>query len=301
MSKKCLIIFNSVSKKSYFHNSFTNLVNVLVKEGYEVEAYATQARRDSIAKIKRSGPVDLIVCAGGDGTINEITNAVVNYASGSEILYFPTGTVNDYAYSLGIKKNFPRVVELLEQKQVNLVDIGDINGMYFNYVAAIGHFTSASYATDQRAKNFLGSNAYIINGITNFKKEEAFFRLKLDIDGEKIDDEFKYCIIANSKSVGGIRKLFPNNRLDDGKFLIFLVKKDHGLSAIEVPSVLINGINSQDSLSENLAIVREFSNVKIEMEQDITWTVDGEEGPTGNVEISVHKQKIKIYSNLGDK
>ncbi len=299
--KNALIIYNAISRKSYFHTNITSLVDELIKEGYKVEIYATQASKDSIKKIKKSKKIDLVVCAGGDGTINEVVTAISRYNKDMEVLYFPTGTVNDFAYTLGIKNNYKSVIKLLKEKKVNKVDTGMINDMYFNYVAAIGHFTSASYETHQGAKNHLGANAYILNGLANFRKEDSEFKIAMDVDGELISGVFKYCLLVNSKSVAGHRNLFPINEINDGKFVLVAIKKNHGLSAIELSNVFINGITRLDQLSENLAVVREFKNLKIKIDRPIKWTVDGEEGPVGDINVSVIKQNIKIYSDIGEK
>lgn len=300
--KKALVVYNSISKRSYFTSNILKLVDDLVKLEYTVEIYATQKANDIYDKLVVSKSFDLVVCAGGDGTINETVSAISKLQLQSEILYFPTGTVNDFAYSLGIKKNYKSVMSLLKNNSVNFIDTGIINDeLYFNYVTGIGHFTSASFETDQKLKNLLGPNAYILSGISNFKNEEPSFRLGIQCDDEYISGVFKYCLIVNSKSVAGIRNLFPSNNLDDGKFFLLLVKKDHGLSAVEVPNILVNGIKNPASLNPNLGHVREFSKLSIKIDRPITWSVDGEEGPVGDIKVEIIQKNIPIYSNLGEK
>ncbi len=301
--KNALVIYNGISKKSYFLTNLHVLIDDLIKQDYIVEIYATQKANDFIDKLKMTDNLDLLVCAGGDGTINEAVSAISMLKLNSSILYFPTGTVNDFAYSLGITKSYKKTINLLKSNSLSKIDTGLINNeIYFNYVAAIGHFTSASYDTNQKYKNLFGPNAYIINGISNLKNEEKFFRLAIEIDkDEYISGEFKYCLIVNSKSVAGIRNLFPNNNLDDGKFFLLLVQKNHGLSAVELPNIILNGIKDPASLNPKLGYVREFSTLNIKMDRPVTWSVDGEEGPVGDIKIEVLNKNIEIYSKLGDK
>lgn len=296
MTKSALIIFNSLSKKNYFHSSLSQLVYDLTSEEYLIEIYATQSQNDCYETIKNYKKIDLLVCAGGDGTLNEVVNAIHHKSHKPRILYFPTGTVNDFAYSLGIKKNYDYIMKLFKTDRFSVVDTGVINNECFNYVCAIGNFTSSSYTLDQKTKNFWGSNAYFINGLKNLGKTMDKFNIKANIDGESIEGIFQYVLIVNSTSIAGFRNMFPNNSLDDGKFQILLVKKDPGGSIIEVPRILIEGI--KDNIPASLAIMREFRELNIEIEQEVTWTKDGERGPVGNIDVSVINKNIEIYCSI---
>ncbi len=294
--KKALIIYNSLSKRSYFTNNISTLGYDLVKAGYIVELYATQSSKDIINKISKIKIVDLLVCAGGDGTINEVVTGLTIYNIKTKVLYFPIGTVNDLAYSLGLKNKYSNIMNLFYEDKTILMDTGKINNKFFNYVAAIGQFTDSSYLTKQTYKNLLGQNAYILNGIKKIKTDFESFFIDINCDGELISGEFRYCFLVNSKSLGGIRNFLPENTINDGVFHLILFKKNPGLASLEVPGIFFHGI--KENISEDLAIVRQFKKCKITLTDEITWTIDGEQGPSGSIEVEVLEKNIEIFADI---
>lgn len=294
--RKALIVFNSRSKKNYFHNSLSTLVYELNALDYKVEIYATQKYKDAYYKIKNYKECDLVVVSGGDGTINEVVSGITKREQKPKVLYFPSGTVNDFAYSLGLNKNFKSIMNIFKEGQSHKIDTGIINDRYFNYVCAIGNFTSASFTTNQKLKNTLGPNAYFLNGLKNLGNEYNSFNIIANVDGEEIKGEFQYCIISNSASVAGLRHLFPNNSMDDGKFQLLLVKKNLGISLLELPKILLEGVKT--TTDEKIAVVREFEHLTLNILEAPTWSIDGEKGPVGDVEIKVLPKNVEIYSKI---
>ena len=105
--KKLYLIFNPHSGKANISSKIVGIVDTFTKNGYEVTVHPTQARMDAIDVAKRicdEENYDLIVCSGGDGTLNEVIQGVMNSEKRLPIGYIPTGTTNDFARSLGIPK-----------------------------------------------------------------------------------------------------------------------------------------------------------------------------------------------------
>ena len=151
--KKLLFVFNPFSGKAQIKNQLLDIVDVMVKADYEVTIYPTQARGDAIHKIEtEAGDYDLVVCSGGDGTLDEVVTGMMHREKKVPLGYIAAGSTNDFATSLGIPKNMVKAAETAVAGRVFPCDIGAFNGDFFVYVAAFGLFTEVSYKTSQSGR-----------------------------------------------------------------------------------------------------------------------------------------------------
>lgn len=297
MKKNALIIFNGLKKKNYFTNNLGELIDYLSKNNYTVEIYATQSKRDCTRKISVASKLDLLVVSGGDGTINEAVNALAILDYEVNVLYFPTGTVNDFAYSLGLKKSIKDGIELIENNKLITVDSARINDHFFNYVTAFGPFTKGSYLADNELKKKLGPLAYIISSLNDVLAISKSYKMDLIInDEERISDDYILGLIVNSTSVAGFRFLFANNDLNDGLFEVLFINKNYDIIPKSMINILTKGIDS--SLNPDKFLYRKIHKLEVICSDDVHWTVDGEEGPIGSVVIEVIDKKLNIYANI---
>ena len=110
--KKLLFVFNPFSGKAQIKNQLLDIVDVMVKADYEVTIYPTQAQGDAIHKIEtEAGDYDLVVCSGGDGTLDEVVTGMMHREKKVPLGYIAAGSTNDFATSLGIPKNMVKAAE----------------------------------------------------------------------------------------------------------------------------------------------------------------------------------------------
>ena len=104
--KRLLFIYNPRAGKGLLKPQLSDIIDIFVKAGYEVGVYPTQAYRDAYKKVQQydAGQYDLVVCSGGDGTIDEIVTGMMHRNVRTPVGYIPTGTTNDFANSLHIPK-----------------------------------------------------------------------------------------------------------------------------------------------------------------------------------------------------
>ena len=295
MKKKLLFIYNSHAGKGRIRNKLADILEAFAKKGYEVTASPTlqQGYAAEIAE-KRSGEYELLVCSGGDGTLDEVVTGIMKAGVDIPIGYIPAGSTNDYANSLGLPKNMLSATKIAIGEEVCKCDVGQFGNTFFVYVAAFGAFTEVSYATSQEIKNLLGHAAYILEGMKKLHTIKAY-RMKVTANGYTIEDEFIYGMVTNSVSIGG----FKNNTssdvlLDDGLFEVTLIKNPKNPMELQniIASLLIAEFDSK------YMYAFKTSEIVFEAHSDIPWTVDGEFG--GNcrsVKIVNHKQAISIKVN----
>ena len=205
MKKKLLFVFNPCSGKAQIKNQLLDIVDTMVKADYEVTIYPTQCAGDAKEKVEAyAGNYDLVVCSGGDGTLDEVVTGMMQCKAKVPLGYIPAGSTNDFASSLGIPKDMEKAAEAAVIGKPFPCDVGLFNGDYFVYVAAFGLFTEVSYKTSQEWKNVLGHAAYILEGAKCLHDIPSFM-MQVEYNNMRIQDEFIYGMITNSTSVGGFK------------------------------------------------------------------------------------------------
>ena len=185
---KLLFVFNPRSGKGLIREHLVDIVDVMVKAGYEVTIYTTQAQGDAIKKIKEEAKnYDRVVCSGGDGTLDEVVTGMQQSEVNVPIGYIPAGSTNDFANSLGIPKDMVEAARVAVGDKPFPCDVGYFNGDTFVYVAAFGIFTEVSYKTPQQLKNVLGHAAYILEGAKQLHDIPSF-TMQVEHDGEVFQD-----------------------------------------------------------------------------------------------------------------
>ena len=266
--KKLLFVYNPRAGKEMLKPRLSDVLDIFVKAGYEVTVHPTQAYRDAYYQIKEYevGKYDLIACSGGDG--REMGKDVV------PVGYIPAGTTNDFAKSLHIPRKPLAAADNAVKGVPFPCDIGKFNDSVFVYIAAFGIFTDVSYETDQAVKNVLGHMAYILEGAKRIFNIPSY-KIKVEHDGEVIEDEFIFGMVTNSRSVGGFSNMVGKNIVfDDGLFEVTLIKTPKNPIALQeiIAALLIEQVDTKHMYT--------FKTKKITFDsvEEIPWTLDGEFG-----------------------
>ena len=278
--KKLLFVYNPRAGKEMLKPRLSDVLDIFVKAGYEVTVHPTQAYRDAYYQIKEYevGKYDLIACSGGDGTIDEVATGMMKRREmGKDVVpvgYIPAGTTNDFAKSLHIPRKPLAAADNAVKGVPFPCDIGKFNDSVFVYIAAFGIFTDVSYETDQAVKNVLGHMAYILEGAKRIFNIPSY-KIKVEHDGEVIEDEFIFGMVTNSRSVGGFSNMVGKNIVfDDGLFEVTLIKTQKNPIALQeiIAALLIEQVDTKHMYT--------FKTKKITFDslEEIPWTLDGEFG-----------------------
>lgn len=292
--KKLLFVFNPHSGKGQIRQHLMPIIDIFVKDGYEVTVHPTQAQSDAYEKIAaRCDDFDTVVCSGGDGTLNETIKALMTRERRIPLGYIPSGTMNDFASSLGIPKDMESAAKIIVDGNIEQVDAGAFNDEYFTYIAAFGAFTEVSYETSQQMKNMFGSLAYLMEGMKRFNMIKSY-HAAVTHDGETVEDDFIFGMTSNSSSVAGIKGFGGDEiQLDDGVFEVFLIKKPKNLSEFQF---IINSLLKHDT-SAKCFISFKASQVEFHSDEELPWTLDGEFGGNcRNVTIKNKRKAIEIFA-----
>ena len=296
--KKALLITNPCSGVDRKRVDSWEIIDKLSSANFDFTVEATKGPNDATAIVKEKGNnYDIIICCGGDGTLNETINGILALDKRVPVGYIPSGSTNDLASTLGISVGVGPAADMILSNKTNGYDVGLFQGRYFNYIASFGAATDLSYTTPQKWKNRFGHNAYVFYGVgVRLIPMLAGFRptyMKIEYDGGVVEDNFYFGAISNTTSVAGIFK-YDDIKLNDGYFELLLVR---GLKRNLDALGILNKIIRKDYSGDNI-IFTKTKKVKITCDKKVAWTLDGEfGGEHGNVEINVLSNAYDIYSD----
>lgn len=299
---KARLIYNPSSGQEIIKKNVADILNKLESFGYEASAFQTtpepHSAQEEAARATREG-FDLIVAAGGDGTVNEIVSGISPFEKRPKLAIIPTGTTNDFARALKIPRNQPlAAVEMIGKNQTLNIDVGQVNdGEYFINIAAGGSLTELTYSVPSRLKTAFGYLAYLAKGVDllpQIRKQ----KVKVTHDEGVFEGEISMFFTALTNSVGGFEKIAPDAKLDDGLFTLILVKTDNIFELLALISLVIKGSHVDDVNIEYL----KSSQVKVEplTDKKMMINVDGEYGGDAPVTFTNLHGHIEIFVNLDE-
>lgn len=290
--RKLLFVFNPKSGKGLIKNCLLDIVDTMVKAGYETTVYTTQDRGDATRKVREDGAnYDRIVCSGGDGTLDEVVTGMREANLHIPLGYIPAGSTNDFAATLGIPNDMVKAAEIAVGDTLFPCDVGQFNEDTFIYIAGFGLFTEISYETPQELKNVLGHAAYILSAAKSLASIPSYL-MQVEANGEVFQDRFIYGMITNSVSVAGFKGLTGKTvQLDDGEFEVMLVKKPTNIVELNEIVAFLTGLLSETKMVYSF----KTDYIHIRSRSSVTWTLDGENGGDHwQVDIRNHCRKLNL-------
>lgn len=291
--KKMLFIVNPKSGREQIRSKLLEVLDLFSAAGYEIQIHITQRQKDAAEAAARWGQEkDLVVCSGGDGTLNEVISGMMELPRAPLLGYIPSGSTNDYASSLEIPKQTMDAARNVLEGQPFPIDVGKFcKDRYFVYIAAFGAFTEISYQTSQDKKNLLGHQAYMLEGVKGLGALKSH-RMKVEWDGNVLEEEFIFGMVTNTISVGGFKGLVTQTvALNDGEFEVLLIRNPR------TPRDLSNIISYMFLKEEPNDYVFKFraGHIRITSEEPVDWVLDGEFGGSRlEVEVENLKERIQI-------
>ena len=294
---KCIYIYNPKSGKQKHLALNDYIIKKLQSKFEEVVVSPTKKRGDAKEFSKNAcGVFDVIVVAGGDGTLNEVINGIADSEIRPKIGYIPTGTTNDLAHSLNLPTNIKKAVKVILNGNSLSHDIFKINDRYGIYVSAFGLFTASSYTAKQDTKNKFGKLAYYFSGIKEIGKTKKF---PITVKGSNFEftTDIILGIIANSKYVSGF-KIDKDSDCRDGLVNMILIKEKNKKkvslkSLFTIARLFLFGVASIKNV-KNCTILK-LDKFSVTLNDTTAVNIDGENATKGSFEFDMLKQHIDIF------
>ena len=273
--KRARIIYNPTSGREVFRKHLGEVLEKFELAGYETSCHATTCEGDATeaAKDAVERGFDLVVAAGGDGTLNEVVAGVSPFDKRPTIGLIPTGTTNDFARALRIPRDIDAAVDIIVRGETIPVDVGLMNDRHFINIAGGGRMTELTYDVPSKLKTVLGQLAYYLKGVEMLPSIHSS-HMRIEYDDQVFDDEAMMFLVGLTNSIGGFEKLAPNSSINDGKFTLLILKKCNIAEFIRIVSLAIRG----EHLGDPLVISYAAEKIKVTSSQEVLLNLDGEYG-----------------------
>ncbi len=301
MQKRCRIIYNPTSGREAMKNNLVDILNILERAGYETSAYATTPEPNSAkneAERAAKAGFNLIVAAGGDGTINEVVNGIAPLKHRPKLGIIPAGTTNDYARALKIPREDPiGAAKVIAKGQTIKMDIGEAGKNWFVNIAAGGLLTELTYGVPSQVKSLFGYLAYLVKGAELLPQIKPI-KMHLEYDGGTYDGKASMFFLALTNSIGGFEQIVPDASLDDGKFTLIVVKTSNLIEILQLITMVLNG--GKHVNDPRIIYVKTSKLVAKPVDEKMMINVDGEYGGDAPMTFKNHRQHLEIFANTDE-
>ena len=280
--KRIHIIYNPQAGKNH---RLDELALALLMRGMAVSIFPTEQKGDAEAEAKQrcqAQDMDALISFGGDGTLNEVVNGVMQCSKRIPVAVFSAGTVNDFANFLEIPKEPEEFADMLASWEIHPTDVGRINDRYFINVFSCGVVSTVAHKTDRQLKAVLGSLAYYLEGMREIATQGLAGRqIYLKSERYLYNGEYYLCLISNSSSIGGFTKMAPKASVNDGRLNCLMIKKAPMAEILDIITKLLAGKH----ITNEYVVYFETKKIRVETEDELD--VDGELFPSGPIDIEV--------------
>ena len=273
--KRARIIYNPTSGREAIKKNLPDVLEILENAGYETSAHATTGEGDAIeaAKLAVERRYDLVVAAGGDGTINEVVNGMAEQEYRPKLGIIPVGTTNDFARALQIPRDIVAAAEIIAKGDRIPIDIGRMNEKILLTIGGGGSLTELTYDVPSKLKTVLGQLAYYLRGIEMLPSLKAT-NMTIEYDGKLFEGEAMLFLVGLTNSIGGFEKLSPSSSINDGMFTLLILTKTNLADFIPIASLALRG----EHINDPKVIYTKANRIKVHSDEKVLLNLDGEFG-----------------------
>jgi diacylglycerol kinase (ATP) len=292
MAKRARLIYNPTSGREEMKRRLPDVLQRLERGGLETSTHATTGEGD--ATLAAADAVergfDVIIAAGGDGTLYEVINGMAEKPNRPPLGIIPLGTTNDFARAMSIPKNWEAACDIISSGFERKIDLGKANQRYFINIAGGGSLTELTYEVPSKLKTMLGQLAYYMKGLEKLPRLRPI-ELYVRADGHELHEEVMIFLISNTNSVAGFEKLLPDAAIDDGLLDVIIVKKCNLVELIRVVSLALRG----EHLNDPNLIRFQTKHIQVTSPDYTQLNLDGEFGGTLPGVFSVLPSHLRIF------
>ena len=299
MGLRLKIILNPSSGRETARSNVENVLSYLAMKGSieRADINYTAKRFDAMNFAIDTDPeeYDILIAAGGDGTINEVVTGLMRSEIDIPLAIYNSGTINDFATINRLPSAPQDFARMLEDPELVRVDCGKAGDSYFMNVLAAGSFADVIYKVQPDLKTAFGPVAYWISAMKDIPSLNKSEHIIIHNGDETIETEAVMFFVSNTSSVGGFRNLMSQADVTDGLLDVMLLKKIEMTEIMPLFGKIIVG----DHINSDKVIyfqATDFSIEAPEAESTITLDLDGEKGPSLPIRISCVPRAINLVT-----
>ena len=299
MGLRLKIILNPSSGRETARSNIENVLSYLAMKGSieRADINYTAKRFDAMNFAIDTDPeeYDMLIAAGGDGTINEVVTGIMRSEIDIPVAIYNSGTVNDFATINHLPSSPAEFARMLEDPELVRVDCGKAGDSYFMNVLAGGSFADVIYNVQPDLKTALGPVAYWISAMKDIPSLNSSQHILIRNGDETIETDAVMFFVSNTSSVGGFRNLMSRADVTDGLLDVMVLKKMDRSEIMPLFGKIIVG----DHINSDKVIYFQATDFSIEApdaESTITLDLDGEKGPSLPIRISCVPRAINLVT-----
>lgn len=275
LMKRARLIYNPSAGREQVKRQLPYILERLESVGYETSAHATTGKdcAKRAARLAAERNFDLVIAAGGDGTINEVVNGLAELTSRPKLGIIPAGTTNDFARAIEVPRTIEAACDIICNGYEMPIDIGKVNDQYFINIAGGGTLTELTYEVPSKLKTMIGQLAYYAKGIEKLPKVHPV-KVRIEYDGKLFEGDIMLFLVSNTNSVGGFEKLAPRASLNDGMLDLLILKKTNLADFVRVASAAVRG----EHLHDPAVVYAQANRIKVYVDEVVHLNLDGEYG-----------------------
>ena len=278
-----LFLYSDATGQGQVNRNLEKILFRLRKRFEPLDVVKTQSMEEGMRRaVDSCGKYDVLIFSGGDGTFNHIASSLVGKENAPTLGYINGGTIGDIGQNFGIHRSYKSALKIIEQGHTCGFDMGQVNDMWFTYVAAVGAFADIPYVTPRKYKKRIGRIAYYFKAVGDAFRPKKI-PVHVEADGKIYDVLTPFILCLSGKNVGGFPVNLSRSSTHDGKFELFLTK----------PGIFNGLLHYLLFKMRTLKIVA--SDFKIAVDYPLPWDVDGEKGPLGSVHIRAIDSGLRIF------
>ncbi|WP_040205359.1 diacylglycerol kinase [Neobacillus jeddahensis] len=295
--KRARLIYNPTSGREILKRNLPEILAKLEMAGYEASCHATTGAGDATnaAKLAVERQYDVVIAAGGDGTIHEVVNGLADQEYRPKLGIIPAGTTNDFARALHIPRDVGAAVDIITRGELIPVDIGRINDKYFINIAGGGRITELTYEVPSKLKTMLGQLAYYLKGmemLPSIKPSDV----RIEYDGKLFEGEAMMFLVGLTNSIGGFERLAPDASINDGLFSLLILKKVNLAEFIRIATLAVRG----EHVNDPNVIYTQANRIKVYSKEKVQLNLDGEFGGLLPAEFENLYRHLEVFVPLDD-
>jgi len=258
--------------------------------GHHIEVRVTWERGDARRFVSETDTTDLLIAAGGDGTLNEVIHGLMDLSKPMRPILgiVPLGTANDFAIGCGIPLNPARALALCMRGEEVPIDVGKANNHWFINAASSGFGAEITATTSPELKRLLGPAAYtLMAAILAINIRE--YQGRLSLPDREIIGSGPVAIVGNGRQTGGGIQVAPRARIDDGLLDVLVIRQIS-------PAALLTAARELQQLPADGEYISYWQTPWLEMhpERPIPVNLDGEPLRFSTVRYEVVPKAIQL-------
>lgn len=281
----CLFVYNKIAggnKEKLYHKKIISLLQSIYDE---IDLFEAGNKKISSALLDKS--YDDVICCGGDGSITILVNELINFGFQGKVGYIPLGTANDFARKHDIPLNINKSLNIIKNKNEQLVHVGKANEYNFLYALALGKVSSVGYRVSRKNKKMFSKFSYVFAGFKELFSCKKY-NIRLKFDGYNLEYKTPLVLILDTKTLGG----FKINHNKTNAYDVLILKSGLLNGVIGLISIFLFGYKKTNTIHYDYFNLQTF---EIELEKEENWCLDGEKITSKNIKVYAHKERFNLY------